>query len=257
MKKSGHFNAILLSPVFALLVISASVLRDAEAQVFSQDLTLHSTVTSPGMGGMGGGSATSTDYCSKNALKTSSSDGNDSIIRFDTEKLISIDNKKKTYSELTFKQLQELLSQAQAELGGMSEEELAMVKKVMGQTATSFSVAKLGPGENIAGYATEKYLLKGPVEVEIWAAPDLKIPPAYYDAMQFQMPPNPMFDMQKMYSEMKKIAGIPLKTVTTMKMMGKEMKTTRVVTSIEKGPIPASVFEIPAGYKRVNAGLGE
>jgi len=29
------------------------------------------------------------------------------------------------------------------------------------------------------------------------------------------------------------------------------MKTTQVVTSVEKGPVPASVFEIPAGYKLV------
>jgi len=63
----------------------------------------------------------------------------------------------------------------------------------------------------------------------------------------------PMFDMRKMYDEMKKISGIPLKTVTIIKMMGNEMKTTRVVTSIEKGTIPASVFEIPAGYKRVES----
>ena len=71
--------------------------------------------------------------------------------------------------------------------------------------------------------------------MEIFAASDLKLPPAYYDVMKFRMPSMPMFDMGKMYDEMKKISGIPLKTVTTMKMMGNEMKTTKVVTSIEKG----------------------
>ena len=45
--------------------------------------------------------------------------------------------------------------------------------------------------------------------------------------------------------------GLPLKTITSMKMMGMEMKTTQVVISVEKGAIPPSVFEIPAGYKLV------
>jgi hypothetical protein len=73
--------------------------------------------------------------------------------------------------------------------------------------------------------------------------------------MKFQVPSMPILDMRKMYDEMKKISGIPLKTVTTMQMMGNEMKTTKVVTSIEKGTIPASIFEIPTGYKRVEAKL--
>ena len=123
----------------------------------------------------------------------------------------------------------------------------------MGQAAASFTVSKQGPGEAIAGYATEKYLIQGPMEMEIWAAPDLKIPATYYDVMKLQMPANPMFDMGKLYDEMKKISGITLKSVMTMKMMNMEMKTTKVVTSVEKGSIPASVFEVPAGYKLVQA----
>ena len=235
--------------------MAAVPLRDTEAQTLSQDLTMHSTTTSSGMMGKGGGSVTSTEYFSKNAIKTSSSDGNDSIMRFDTQKLISIDNNKKTYSEMTFQQLQDMLNKAGAAAGEMSDEDMAIMKKMMGQTATSFSITEAGPGENIAGYATKRYLLRGPMEVEILAASELQLPAAYYDVMKFRMPSTPMFDMRKMYDEMKKISGIPLKSVTTFRMMGNEMKTTKVVQSIEKGPIPASVFEVPAGYKRVDAAL--
>jgi hypothetical protein len=238
-----------------LLLVFACSLGQAEAQIFSQDLTLHSTTTNPGMGGRGGGSATTTEYFSKSAMRANSSSGSDTIIRFDAEKLITIDNKQKTYSEMTFKQLQEMLSKAGAALGGMNSEEMAAVKKMMGQMPTSFTVVKAGPGETIAGYATEKYLLKGPMEIEIHSAANLLIPAAYYDVMKLQMPSNPLFDMSKMFDEMKKISGIPLKTVTIMRMMGQETKTTKVVTSIEKGAIPSSVFEIPAGYKLVQAAL--
>jgi len=34
-------------------------------------------------------------------------------------------------------------------------------------------------------------------------------------------------------------------------MMGMSMSTTTIVDSVEKGAIPASTFEIPAGYKAV------
>jgi hypothetical protein len=249
MRKAGQHLTFLGVLVIGMFLICAGT------QVFGQDLTMHFTSNSAGMMGRGGGSTTSTEYFSKNAMRTNSSDGNDTLIRFDTEKIISIDNKKKTYSEMTFKQLQEMLDKAGSALSGMNDQQMAAMKKFMPQAAASFTVTKAGAGENIAGYATEKYLLQGPMDMEIWSAGDLKIPTAYYDAMKIQMPANPMFDMRKMYDEMKKMSGFPLKTVMTMKMMGSEMKTTRVATSIAKGAIPSTVFEVPAGYKLVESKL--
>ena len=252
MKTSKHHMLVCLAAACVVLAAICTV-ATAPAQIFRQDLTIHSTTTGSGMMGKGASTTKQTDYYSKNAMKTSSSDGTDTIIRFDQEKVISIDNKNRTYSEITFKKLQEMINQAAAEMAEMKEdaEAMAMMKKMMGGASGSFSVTKEGPGEQIAGYATQKYRIRGPFEMEIWVAPDLKIPAAYYDVMKIRAPANPMFDMSKMYEEMKKIEGIPMKTVMSMKMMGMEMKTTQVVTSVEKGPVPASVFEIPAGYKLV------
>jgi hypothetical protein len=254
MRDSRRNGMILPVFIFGLLLVFLAPSPEARAQFFTQDLTMHSTTNSSGMMGRGGGTTTETDYYSKNAMKTSSSDGNDSIIRFDTEKVISIDNKRKTYTEITFKQLQEMLDKMAGEMK-MEPGAMEAMKKMMGQTATSFTVTKVGPGEEIAGYPTDKYLIKGPMDMEIWAAASLKIPAEYYDVLRLRTPANPMFDMGKMFEEMKKISGIPMKTVTTIRMMGNEMKTTKVVTSVEKGSIPASVFEVPAGYKLVEAKL--
>ena len=38
----------------------------------------------------------------------------------------------------------------------------------------------------------------------------------------------------------------------TMNVMGRSMTTTTVVTDVQKGTIPASTFEVPAGYKAVS-----
>ena len=254
MKNSGYGRTMLTISLIGVLLMIAGSFCNSEAQIFSQDLIMHSTTTGAGIAGRGSGSSTATDYFSKNAMKTSQSDGTDSIIRFDVEKIITVDNKKKTYSEMTFKQLQELLDKAGVAFSeDANKEQLEAIKKMMGQMAASFSVTKAGPGENIAGYATERYLVKGPIEMEIHAAVALKIPAAYYDVMKLQVPANPVLDMKKLFDEMKKITGIPLKTVTTIKMMNMESKTTKIVTSIEKTKIPASVFEVPAGYKLVDA----
>jgi hypothetical protein len=234
----------------SVLALAGISLNAAPQAFFSSDLTLHQTQTSSG--GRGGERTVNvTSYLSGNAMKTSSSDGSDSILRLDEGKLILIDNNKKTYSETTFQQLQDMMDKA---MGGQKELP-PEVRKMMGATSSEVSVTKAGPGENVAGYPTEKYLMKGPIEMEIWAAPGLKMPPQYYDAIKLRMPPNPMFDFNKIYNEMKKIDGMPVKQVVTMKMTGMgmnmEVKSTTVVTSIDKGAIPKTTFDIPAGYKKV------
>jgi hypothetical protein len=233
---------------FALVIVAA---QPAAAQaLFSKDLTLHETTT----GGMGGGGTTTTAiYLSANAMKRSSSDGTDTIMRFDSGKLITIDNKKKTYTEMTMEELQAMLDKASSAMQQMDPQAAEAMRKMMGGGGPiTFTVTKIGPGEQIAGYATEKYDVKGgPMEMQIWAAPEVKVPATYYDAMKARLRPNPMFDMSKMYDEFKKINGMSLKTITNMKMMGREMTTTTLVNSVEKGAVPAATFEIPAGYKKV------
>lgn len=253
MKTRTGVSAAVLCFVIAGVVVASVMVQPAAAQLsalLSQGVTITQTVNSSGMMGKGGGTSTTTLYFSGNAMKQSSSDGTDSIIRFDQSKLISIDNKKKTYSEMTFQQLQDAVNKAGSG-SGMDADQMAAVKKMMGQTAAPASVTDQGPGETIAGYKTEKYLVTGPMEMQIWAAPDLKVPVAYYDALRIRVPPNPMFDMGKMYDELKKINGWPMKNVTTMRMMNMSTTTTTEVTSVVKGAIPPSTFDVPAGYKLV------
>jgi len=241
-------SALTIIALASLLVLARMSVNAAPQGFFTGDLTVHQTQTASG--GRGGEqTSTVTTYLSGNVMKTSSSDGNDSILRLDEGKLILIDNKRKTYSETTFQQLQEMMDKA---MGGQKELP-AEVAKMMGASTSPMTVTKVGPGENIAGFPTEKYLVKGPIEMELWAAPGLKLPAQYYDAIKLRMPRNPLFDFGKLYDEMKRIDGMPVKQVMTMKMMmGMEMKTTTVVTGVDKGAIPKTTFDVPAGYKRVD-----
>ncbi len=259
METRSGIRTALLCAVCIFVLALASFSPDANAQIFSQDLTMHSTTTSSGMMGQGGGTTTGTEYYSRNAMRMNQSDGKDTIIRFDSEKIINIDNNKKSYTEMTFAQLEQMLNKMGEQLGaqlGKNSAQLEAAKKMLGLTDASVSVTQEGEGETIAGYTTDKYLVKlGPIEMEIMAAPSLKIPSTYYDVLKIQAPPNPIFDMKQLFDEMKKIEGIPLKTTIIVKVMNMEMKTDKSVTSIEKGAVPASVFEIPEGYTLVKMQL--
>jgi len=234
------------------MLSTASNYGDAAAQqapFFAQDLTLHQTTTSTGKSPGGENKpAQVTTYFSRDAMRSSSGESYDTIIRFGEGKMITIDHKKKTYTELTLQELQDKLSKIGEEMG-KNKEGMEAMKRLMGQTVGEMTVTKLGPGESIAGYTTEKYVIKGPMEWEVWAAPDLKVPGAYYDAMKLRVPANPMFDMRKVYDEFKKINGMTVKTVMTMNMMGMSSTTTTVVNSVDKAPIPPSTFQVPDGYK--------
>ncbi|MBI3939947.1 MAG: DUF4412 domain-containing protein [Acidobacteria bacterium] len=243
-----------LARVLAMAVTSAALVAAPRAaqvgSLFSEDVTLHETTTSSGMPMGGGKESRATSYFSGNAMRHSS-DAADTIIRYDQGKIITVDHKKKTYTEITLQDLQRALESAAAGMN-MKKEEMEAMRQMMGQTTGETTVTKQGPGEAIAGYSTEKYLVKMPMlEMQIWTASDLAVPAVYYDAMKLSMPPNPMFDMGKMYDEFKKIKGMTVKTVMNMSMMGMNMSTTTVVTSVEKGKIPASTFDVPAGYKSV------
>jgi hypothetical protein len=233
--------------VIAGLIAAVGLVQPAAAQLsalFSQGLTMTETATANGR------ATTSTNYFSGGASKRVSSEGLDSIVRFDQGKIISIDNKKKTYSEITFQQLQEMMDKATAAMP-QDAEAMAAMKKMMGGSSAPMTVTRQGAGEPVAGYQTEKYVVTGPWEMEIWAAPELKIPPAYFDALKMRIPANPILDMRKMYDAFKQINGWPMKSVIKMKMMGMNITTTTEVTSVQKGAIPPATFEVPAGYKLV------
>jgi hypothetical protein len=240
-----HNHVLKINRTWIAALVFTAVVVMIPAAVLAQDLTLHESSTIQNKP-----ATPSTTFLSKIGTRHNGVDGKDVIVRLDTQKVVSIDNKKKTYTEMTFEEIQNL---AQATTASMPPEALAQMKKMgMGGGTGEATVTSLGAGEPIAGYATQKYHISmSPLEIDIWAAPDVVTPAQYFDAMKALMPANPMMDLRKMFEEFKKIKGTALKTVTNMKMMGMNSTTTMEVTSVDKTPVPASAFDVPAGYKLV------
>src|SRR5262245_30007844 len=101
----------------------------------------------------------------------------DVIYRLSEGRIIYVDDEQKTYSEVTLAEARQHGAQAAAEV---SPQQKAMMAKMGVGAAPTFT--KLGPGDTIAGYPTEKYAAKTPaVQTEIEAAPGLTVPAGYYD----------------------------------------------------------------------------
>lgn len=234
---------LLVMAVWASLTVAAS----------AQGLTIRQKTTSSGMpGGQGGRELTETIYFGPAAIRHTSGEESDSIIQFEQKKFISLNHKKKTYSEMTFEELQQMGDKAAQQMAE-NKEAMEAMRQMLGEKAGQISVADKGPGEPILGHATHQYLIgMPPIQLELSTAPDLEVPAAYYDALKLKAPANPFLDMGKMFDAFKQVKGVSLKTVMTMSMMGMNMTTTTVATSIDKAPVPASTFDIPAGYKKVD-----
>jgi hypothetical protein len=188
-----------------------------------------------------------TIYITDSALKEAS-EGFDSIILFDSHKVIAINHHTKTYQEYTSEEVQAGLENAAKELN--SQEQQEMLRSIMGEPG-KLSMREAGSGGVIAGYQTLKYEIEVPplMKMEIWSAPDLKMPARYFDALELRPAANPFFDMSEIFDAMKKIQGVHLKTVMTMAALGMQVTTTSEATSVETADIHSSIFEIPADYR--------
>lgn len=240
--------ACLIRPPFVWLL--AGLFSTSLVQA-SEGLTLKKKITTSGMMGQAGKASTTTSYFSENVFRTTS-DGDDLIVRLDERTIAFIDHKNQRYSEVSLDELEQIIGQATARLEENQEAMAAMRQLMGGAEKGEVSVTPQGDGENIAGYTTRKYLVKVPpmVEMEIWSAPELTLPPAYYDVLKLRTPPNPIFDLEKMVDAMKEVEGVSLKTVTTVSVMGMKMTSTEEVIEIEKGPLRDSIFQVPSEYSK-------
>ncbi len=243
-------------------VAVASVLA---APVLAEDLTIVFKTT-------GGGSAgTTTHYFSSDKVRTGDAE-NETVMDYAAGKIVSIDHKKKEYSEITFAEMEaglkaaaakmdEASAQMQQQMASMPPAMREKMEQMMGGAASAVTVTK-GGTRQVAGYTCQDYTLAmgQAMAMKMCATTALQYP---MDYRKFQalagsaaaMANNPMFKgMGKMVEEMKKIEGLTIAETTSMKMMGRSSESSREAVEIKKGPIPAAAFDVAAltqGYKKV------
>lgn len=213
----------------------------------ASDLTI--TFNSTGKGAAGSG--TEVHYYSPDfQLVRNEKEKRDNLVDFKQGITYTIDHKKQTIGKISFDDAMgalESLSSAQPE--GMG----AMMGAMFGDP-NDCKVEKLGT-ETVAGRTCQGWSIKvGKLGMTLAADPTLKTPMAegaYAKMMktraaQFAKAGPLGASFKRLYEEMSKIKGIPLKTHMTG-MMG--MDVSNEATKVDTSAIPASLFVLPAGYK--------
>lgn len=249
-------------PIRCLVV--AALLPGAFAA--AQDLTIVSKVTRDG-----GPPETTTSYLSTEHVRTSHGDGREVLLDYKLGQMISIDHKKKTYSVTTQKDLDAWAAKMQEQ---MNSPEMRKARDAMKDLppeqrkamesfgAGLFEVEKVGTSRKIAGYPCENWTISmGKVSrSEECLTTELKFPVQTFEMYKHYMESmrglmasmNPMgFDSSKMSEQFKKMRGYPLAVNTTVDIMGHKSVTSSEVVEIKRTPIPASAWELPAGYTKV------
>jgi hypothetical protein len=220
--------------------VAAGVLALAAA-ASAEDLTIISRVD------MGKGkTSTSTQYLTKDKVRTSDGETG-TILDLATGRMVIVNDKKKEYYETSLQDLAAAMQKLQKDMAGTPM--ASMLGKIEAVTVVKGSEPK-----KIAGYDTEHWVMSmgDSLKFDVWAAPALEVPTQYYEARKSiyaaMGPMGPRF--QKMVEEMSKVKGFPLGTRVSAKLMMVKMDTLTEATEVKKGPIPASAFEVPAGYTK-------
>jgi hypothetical protein len=198
----------------------------------------------------------------------------DIIFEYGPGKITTIDHKKKEYSEITLADVQAQMQKASAEmekanaqLQNMPPAVREKMEQMMGGAAGAVTVTK-GGTRKIAGYDTQEYTIAvgANMKTQMWNTTALQFPVPEvelkkYESFSSSMIPmmnNPMFKgMGKLMEEMKKVQGFSLARTTQFQFMGKASTTTMEAVEVKQGPVPATVFALPAGYKKVDAPMAK
>jgi hypothetical protein len=193
-------------------------------------------------------------------------DGSIIITRLDKQLFWTLNPEKKTYTEMTFDDMEKMVSNGSAQMDkmkeqmkNMPEEQRKMMEKMMGtQNDQPVEVKKTGETKSVAGYKCTKFIaFRGEEEVmSLWVTKDLTgFGPLMADWKEFAQRMSAMTArFSKGSSDMyKNIDGFPMET--TIKIMNNTVTTT--VTKVEKRSIPPTEFDIPAGYKKVKSEMKE
>lgn len=242
-----------------LAVAAACALALAAVPLLAEDLTIVYKTT----GASGPGIATS--YFSSEKMRMSSPE-RDVIIEYGPGRIVTIDNKKKEYSEVTLAEMEAAMKAASERMQAMNAQMAnmppALREKMQGMMGGGAVTVTKGATRKVAGYDCQDYevVMAGLVKTQVCATTAITPPSPNVDFRRYSsfagaagsMAANPM--LRKVAEEMKKIQGFTLAEASSLKIMGRSMDSSKEATEVKRGPIPPAAFDVAAltqGYKKV------
>jgi hypothetical protein len=248
----------------------AAVLLAAAVPAAADDLTIISRMTRDGAAPV-----TAASYLSADHARSVAPGGQESIIDFKTGQMTVIDNNKKEYYVITRQDMEQArarmqeamnspeMQRAQAQMKNLPPDVQKKMQGMMGGMASSVDVHKTGTTRTIAGYACENWEMSFGTfsKTEQCLTTQLPLPAQawtsykeFSDSMQSMMASmGPMAKgIADMQAKMKEMRGYPLALTTSSSVMGRSTTMSSEVVEVKKGSIPASAWEAPTGYRKVD-----
>jgi hypothetical protein len=240
--------------VRGLAILLISILGLPAALAGDEGIYLETINRSTGLMGEAPQEELSKTYLAHGKMKVSGSDatGTDMLLDPATGNMTFINHGAKQYYQINIARVKEGMSQP-----GM-EQMRAMVAD------TKITVQDTGETKQIGEWNCRKYLViktgMMSIEQEVWATEDVDFDVNRFTEMMSLSGPDGLLanspEGQAQQAEMAKIKGYPILTKTRMQMMGSSMETESEVKIVRHEAMPASLFDIPAGYveREMNAG---
>jgi hypothetical protein len=231
----------------------------------ADDLTIVSKV-----GGGKNAPTTTTSYYASDRMRVVNPDGQEFMAEFASGNITMIDNKKRQYSVVTPQEIEAASAKMQAQMKQMEEQMKSLPQAVrdkmgLGGLAQAVNVQKGEGGREIAGYSCDNWVVTmgEMMKQEQCLTTELQYPAPAWDAYKnfaasMSAAAGPMGKgMQQMYEKFKDMKGVPLASTSTVKVLGKSSTSSTEVSEVKKGAIPASAWEIPAGFKKVDSPMAK
>jgi hypothetical protein len=190
------------------------------------------------------------------------------ILRMDKQLMLIVNNKEKTYSEMTFSELEAMMKSASGQMDEMQKkmeklppETREMMKKMMGdkmmKKESTVSVKKTDNKKTISGYPCVEYVITedGKERIHLWVTSDIKgfdLMGKDFEEFGSRMAALNPIGGKSLADGMKQLKGFPIQTIFG--------DITTTVTKIEERATPPSAFDPPPAYKKVEhkmGGMGE
>lgn len=241
-----------------LLTTAFLLIGTARAVAATDDLTVVSKLTNNGKP-----AGTETNYLSSDHVRMGKDEGTSTIVDLKSGTMTTLDGKKKTYYSVTKQDLEQMQAKMQEKMNDpQTKKAMAAMQSMAGAMSFTPQVAKTGVTRKIAGFNCEEWsiAMSPMMTTKECVTTELTYPVRAFDGykefakgMQSMMSGfGPIAKSgAELAEKLKSMKGFPVATSSAIDVMGMKQTTESEVIEVRHSEIPASVWEIPAGYTKI------
>lgn len=197
-------------------------------------------------------------WIGKTAAVYDNGDGTRSIVHFKKRTLMVLDMTKKEYSVMHLDSMSTALDNAMESVAGNAEQAEAMKAMMQGMMGdmlkSAVSVKNSGKEKKIGALNCRRFdvsmsIMTGGTESEVWVTKDIKIDPALFNMVKngvlAQMP-----GFSEIAEELKKMEGVPVKTVTHTQVGDETVTSTELLQENSERKAPEGIYSVPDSFTK-------